>query len=540
MTTRRASQLTVGYSPQWKQQSAWDVPRPGSDLNKAFPATSRNYIDLDQTTEDINDCTGEDFLFELLTAEFARLNVDMDFDPDVFAGLAAGALGTASAPTNGVDEVQKEIITASGGTRTLTVQTEANAQTTGPLAFDANAATIETALEGLSNVGVGDIAVAEVTSANEVQGETISADAGTRTITFDGQTTAAIPYNASTGDIQSALELLTNVGPGDIVVSGSSPNFVYTFGGQYANMPVELMTVDDALLESGGGGPGSGSSAITQTTPGVIGGFTYTFETGLQKQDVPLIVVNPHNLSGGTSTMSVLVQGAGSLHEINRMTGYSLPLFTFYIGFRGSTQQPVIFKNVVVNSINVRSANRERVTASVELIGSADLEYAVGYVMPSCTDIIPLRFGDCTMEIGGTDYIASNLGREFEVAYQNDVVPQFDGAGQYSTRHERADIRPTTITMYVLGEPGDSLYEIAKTRATLEAAVRCGPAGRNVKFIAPASIIKLASTPIRFGGDPPESEISINARPKKVSGDSDTPIHVTANIKQTTVLLATV
>ena len=43
---------------------------------------------------------------------------------------------------------------------------------------------------------------------------------GTFTLTYDGQTTAPINYNATTVDIRNALEALSNVNPGDIDVSG--------------------------------------------------------------------------------------------------------------------------------------------------------------------------------------------------------------------------------------------------------------------------------------------------------------------------------
>src|SRR5687768_11586877 len=126
----RISQLAIGYSPEWKTQSAWDVPIPAINLTKSFPATSRNYLDLDETIEDIFDCTGEDFLLELLTAQFASLTVDMDFDPDVFAGLVALAYGVAAAPSGGTSEVQTMTITASGGTFRLSVMKGADARMT--------------------------------------------------------------------------------------------------------------------------------------------------------------------------------------------------------------------------------------------------------------------------------------------------------------------------------------------------------------------------------------------------------------------------
>lgn len=53
---------------------------------------------------------------------------------------------------------------------------------------------------------------------------TTAASGGTFTLTYEGETTAAIPYNASTDAIQSALEALSNVNSGDIIVDGTRLN----------------------------------------------------------------------------------------------------------------------------------------------------------------------------------------------------------------------------------------------------------------------------------------------------------------------------
>lgn len=537
MAQRRASQLTIGYSPNWLQQSAWDVPIPGSDLTKAFPATSRNYLDIDDTIEDIDDCTGEDLLLELVTAKVAKLNIDFDLDPDVAAGIAAFAYGVAAAPTGGSNEVQTETITATGGTRRLTVQVGANAQTTGDIPFNASGASIQTALEALSNVAASDIIVTESGNVDEVQTETMGGTGGTRTLTIVNPvtgvsaTTAPIAFDADAATIQAALEALANVDVNDIIVSGTGP-FVYTFSGvNFKNANVALLVVDNTLLTGG-------TSAIVETTPGATGTRIYTFSgTYFQKQDVNTITVNTYSLTGGTSTFVETTAGVGLTHAITRLVDYTLPLMTLYIGFRGSTEQPIIFKNVVVNSFRVRSATREKVTVAVELIGSGDLQYAVGYTMPDCQDIVPLRFGDCQISIGGVDYIAEELGREFEYYFQNDVNPKFDGAGIYATRHERADKRPSQISAFILGEPGDALFDLAKARTYLDTFIQCGPAGRHIKFSAPGAIVKLAPTPIRFGGDPAESEMAIIARPKKTIGDATTPTTVSAVIGTAATLL---
>ena len=53
---------------------------------------------------------------------------------------------------------------------------------------------------------------------------TTPATDGTFTLTYEGQTTDSIPYNASTTAIQTALEALSNVNPGEITVGGTRLN----------------------------------------------------------------------------------------------------------------------------------------------------------------------------------------------------------------------------------------------------------------------------------------------------------------------------
>lgn len=64
---------------------------------------------------------------------------------------------------------------------------------------------------------------------------------GTFTITFDGQTTSALAHNASNATVLAALEALSNIAPGDVALSagpGSTDPVVMTFGGAYAGINV--------------------------------------------------------------------------------------------------------------------------------------------------------------------------------------------------------------------------------------------------------------------------------------------------------------
>lgn len=125
--------------------------------------------------------------------------------------------------------------------------------------------------------------------ANEVQTLTITGTptGGTFTITFAGQTTAAIAYNASAATVKSALAALSNLDATDLTITGGAlPGIALTitFGGIYANTNVPALTTTSSL--TGGTSPtitiatstagsasdplvflGEGKSYCLQTTP---------------------------------------------------------------------------------------------------------------------------------------------------------------------------------------------------------------------------------------------------------------------------------
>lgn len=125
---------------------------------------------------------------------------------------------------------------------------------------------------------------------NEV--ETISlgaATAGSVAITFQGQTTGAIAWNASAAAVQTALESLSNVDVGDIIVTGGPfPAAVtLTFTGQYAGTDVTQVTVAPTGLTGG-------TVTVNTTTPGAPG---------------PTMGVSGNLLNAQPNYSSVLIRG---------------------------------------------------------------------------------------------------------------------------------------------------------------------------------------------------------------------------------------
>lgn len=108
---------------------------------------------------------------------------------------------------------------------------------------------------------------------SEVQTVTVtgSPTGGTYTLTWSGQTTAGIPYNASAAQVKAALEALSNIEPGDVLVSGGphpATPVIVTFAGRYLGDDQTQMTASAAALTGGT------SPAVTVATTTAGGGAT--------------------------------------------------------------------------------------------------------------------------------------------------------------------------------------------------------------------------------------------------------------------------
>lgn len=96
---------------------------------------------------------------------------------------------------------------------------------------------------------------------NELQLIISGGTGGTFTVTYSGQTTSALAYNISSSNLQLALEALSNLAPGDVLVSGDAGQWYVEFQGTLAATNVAQMTVDNTNLTGG-------VAAVTTITQG--------------------------------------------------------------------------------------------------------------------------------------------------------------------------------------------------------------------------------------------------------------------------------
>lgn len=220
----------------------------------------------------------------------------------IVSGLSSNTIETITMRQGvaGTNEVQTVTLsgTPAAGTFTLTY----DGQTTSDIAYNASAATVDAALEALSNIDAGAVtctggalpgsavtvtftgslqytnvnaliindnklksSVVEttpgVTATNEIQTISLtgSPHGGTCTLTYNAHTTGTIAYNADAATVQAALEALSDFVPGDVVCTGGPwpAAIACTFGAAFAAMDVSAIT---------GTGTGLNNGTVTSTS----------------------------------------------------------------------------------------------------------------------------------------------------------------------------------------------------------------------------------------------------------------------------------
>ena len=171
--------------------------------------------------------------------------------PGDIPGLATGAATVISSATGftnaaGAWNLAKSGIVA-GGKRVISTNATINNSN-----LRANAFTT------VASVATGTARITAIGGTNEVQ--TLTTGTSSFTLTFDGQTTTSLAANATAAAIQTALEALSNVGAGNVAVTGgpvatgtNGAAATITFTGELGSGDVPLITADPLTPGDGRG-----------------------------------------------------------------------------------------------------------------------------------------------------------------------------------------------------------------------------------------------------------------------------------------------
>jgi hypothetical protein len=274
--------------------SGWPEVLNSAKLNSGYRNPQVSAMLQDQAAGSFNPpaMTGLNFSNEYAAIDVLRPAATSEVPVVVFVAVsdetATAALATGDVALAALNEVQLLTAFSGSGSRTLTF----SGQTTGSIADTASAATIQTALEALSNIAPGDVVVtggplqtapirvefdatyaltdvAEITVSgsntdpvNEVQSVQSTKTSGTFPLVFGGQTAADLPYNLTAAQLETALEALSTVGLNNVVVTGGplpGSSLLVEFVGALAGADQSLMTSAD------------GAIGITEVAAGVAG-----------------------------------------------------------------------------------------------------------------------------------------------------------------------------------------------------------------------------------------------------------------------------
>ncbi len=163
---------------------------------------------------------------------------------------------------------------------------------------------------------------------DEIQTISSTATGGTFTLSFGGQTTAALNFNATAAEIDAALEALSTIGAGNVNCAGGpldTAGVTVTFTGALAGQDVGMITADNTNMVGG-------TASIAETT------------TGRAVQGI----------LGSTATASLL---NGQLRITDTASGYSKSDMTMTYSGDGTLTMPGYFEMLTVGGEELKGVN---------------------------------------------------------------------------------------------------------------------------------------------------------------------------------------
>lgn len=204
---------------------------------------------------------------------------------------------------------------------------------------------------------------------------------GTFTLTYSAQTTAAIPYNATAAQVQSALIALAAIGPQDVVVTG----------GPFVGTPI-VITFDGALNGT--------VTAVTATSAGLTGGTSPTV--------------------GVAHTTTGLSNAAGFVHTFVPLDSGTLP----FLGIEenvGNGFDVFRYTDAVVNTLHFECDANGYLMGTAGMIARLQAAQVSAVDVSNLFDNLDLIVGtNTTVTFGGVSLAAKSMKFDFDNQFESD------------------------------------------------------------------------------------------------------------------------
>jgi hypothetical protein len=222
-------------------------------------------------------------------------------------------------------------------------------------------------------------------------------------------------------------------------------------------------------------------------------------------------------------------------HQITRLASDVIPATSFIIGAEDSDEPAELYKDMVLNTLDIEATVRGKVTLRATFVGSADVDTVEDFSVPACATPVPVYANDCALLIGGTNY-TTDL-RTFAYSFNNDLATgddpfPFDAIDL--VRNERGD-ESSIFHFGIYGTKTHDLYALAELETVEAISLRIGSMTEGTTIISPGAQLTLQDTPIGYAGERNRSVINLDATPFSVS--NALPDHVTAVLAQSAQFL---
>lgn len=295
---------------------------------------------------------------------------------------------------------------------------------------------------------------------NEVQTVTIGGapTGGTFTLTLDNRQTTPIAYNATAAAIQTALEALPNIGAGNVTVTGAGP-YTVTFVGALAKRPIPNLTATHAL--TGGTTPTvtvaettMGVNAIHEFRPQNTLGFWLTLWSHVGLGDVWRHKHNDGRIGGLTieastgtkalrATPSLLLLDPGEIFDTDPPVVMPTSPVLLYTDGTG---------NFRVNDVVMRGQSQFQVALNQELTpvyGDDTAPYDVGRGNPGLSIAATVAVDQVTREHYNRDVYGTP-----NPAAGTKPIRRIPPVGSYSLKLDKKDSASNSIASFDAQFPG--------------------------------------------------------------------------------------